>query len=162
MDQKDQLLKNYNILDEKLQERAGKYLQNLARIQRFERKAEKEIKIAAKRRGEDFEGTKDLRRCTFCYRPETMVDRLIAGPERIYICNDCVEICFGILVSAAEEEGKRFSPKMCDYVVSKKEVKADLEEIAETLQGNNQADYISANIDSLIKKYSRTENRGRE
>lgn len=34
-----------------------------------------------------------LRRCSFCSRPEHEVQRLISGPEGVYICNGCVDLC---------------------------------------------------------------------
>lgn len=35
-------------------------------------------------------------RCSFCAKPESDVDKLIAGPG-IYICNRCVDACNAIL-----------------------------------------------------------------
>ncbi|MDP9844220.1 ATP-dependent Clp protease ATP-binding subunit ClpX [Streptosporangium lutulentum] len=35
-------------------------------------------------------------RCSFCAKPQTEVDKLIAGPG-VYICNLCVELCNQIL-----------------------------------------------------------------
>lgn len=42
-------------------------------------------------------------RCTFCGRLQDDVERLIAGPENIFICNFCVELCHNLLTE--EEEG---------------------------------------------------------
>ena len=39
--------------------------------------------------------------CSFCGKNESIVRRLIAGPNDIFICDDCVEVCKKIL---AEEE----------------------------------------------------------
>ena len=36
-------------------------------------------------------------RCSFCGKSQSQVNRLIAGPEGIYICDECVEICAGII-----------------------------------------------------------------
>jgi ATP-dependent Clp protease ATP-binding subunit ClpX len=33
------------------------------------------------------------RRCSFCNRNEQEVQRLISGPEGVYICNGCVDLC---------------------------------------------------------------------
>ena len=41
-------------------------------------------------------------RCNFCNRTHDEVERLIAGPEHIYICNYCVELCHNLL---QEEDG---------------------------------------------------------
>jgi ATP-dependent Clp protease ATP-binding subunit ClpX len=37
-------------------------------------------------------------RCSFCGRSHDEVERLIAGPDGIYICNYCVELCHSLLV----------------------------------------------------------------
>ena len=43
-------------------------------------------------------------RCTFCGRSQEDVERLIAGPEGIFICNFCVELCHNLLTNEDEEE----------------------------------------------------------
>lgn len=35
--------------------------------------------------------------CSFCGRQLTEVERLIAGPNGVYICNECVDLCKNIL-----------------------------------------------------------------
>jgi hypothetical protein len=40
-------------------------------------------------------------RCTFCGKLEHDVDKVIAGPG-VYICNECVDLCNGILAEAAQ------------------------------------------------------------
>ena len=37
------------------------------------------------------------RRCSFCNRTENQVSKLIAGPEGVYICDECVAICADII-----------------------------------------------------------------
>lgn len=34
--------------------------------------------------------------CSFCTKPVNQVEKLIAGPS-VYICNECVELCDGIM-----------------------------------------------------------------
>ncbi len=46
-------------------------------------------------------------RCSFCGKNETQVRRVIAGPG-IYICNECVFLCEGIL---KEEQIANDTPK---------------------------------------------------
>ena len=41
--------------------------------------------------------------CSFCGKPKELVKKLIAGPNGIYICNECIEICGEVL---KEETGK--------------------------------------------------------
>ncbi len=45
----------------------------------------------------------ETRRCSFCNRDEETIHRLIAGPEGVFICNECVDLCQDIL----EGEGAR-------------------------------------------------------
>jgi hypothetical protein len=42
--------------------------------------------------------TTELLYCSFCGRSSKVVKRLIAGPS-VYICDECVELCNGILES---------------------------------------------------------------
>lgn len=41
--------------------------------------------------------TDNILRCSFCGRTEGQVRRLISGPGDAYICDECVEICAGIV-----------------------------------------------------------------
>ena len=36
-------------------------------------------------------------RCSFCGKKQEEVRKLIAGPDGVFICNDCVDICVGII-----------------------------------------------------------------
>ncbi|MDG2148033.1 MAG: ATP-dependent Clp protease ATP-binding subunit ClpX [Planctomycetota bacterium] len=40
----------------------------------------------------------DEERCTFCSKSRRQVNNLIAGPPKVYICNECIELCNTILV----------------------------------------------------------------
>lgn len=40
--------------------------------------------------------------CSFCKREQDEVNRLIAGPDSVYICDECVELCREILDEEAE------------------------------------------------------------
>ena len=46
---------------------------------------------------------KDKLHCSFCGKQKNEVDKLIAGSEG-YICNECIELCHGMLESAEETE----------------------------------------------------------
>lgn len=39
----------------------------------------------------------DKVRCSFCGKPQSDVRKMIAGPDGAYICDECVEICMGII-----------------------------------------------------------------
>jgi ATP-dependent Clp protease ATP-binding subunit ClpX len=45
-------------------------------------------------------------RCSFCRRAHDEVNRLIAGPEGVFICDECVDLCREIL----EEEAGAYKP----------------------------------------------------
>ena len=47
------------------------------------------------KRGEEY--------CSFCNRSKDQVNRLIAGPESVFICDECVELCHEILDQEATE-----------------------------------------------------------
>ncbi|MFQ6058970.1 MAG: ATP-dependent Clp protease ATP-binding subunit ClpX [Anaerolineae bacterium] len=49
--------------------------------------------------------------CSFCGREQDEVNRLIAGPNSVYICDECVDLCKEIL--AEEDEG--FPPRPRDF-----------------------------------------------
>ncbi len=45
-----------------------------------------------------------MRRCSFCGRGENIVSKLVAGPDGVYICEECVLICNDILEESMEED----------------------------------------------------------
>ena len=46
--------------------------------------------------------------CSFCNKTQDQVLRLIAGPN-VYICNECVHICFDVLVHGDKDQTKNKS-----------------------------------------------------
>ncbi|MCB9177375.1 MAG: ATP-dependent Clp protease ATP-binding subunit ClpX [Caldilineae bacterium] len=52
--------------------------------------------------------------CSFCKRQQDQVSRLIAGPDSVYICDECVDLCKEILADedAFEPEVDVFAPHM--------------------------------------------------
>lgn len=68
--------------------------------------------------------------CSFCNKHQQDVERLIAGPPGIYICNECVKVCTAVV---AEEERKHLNsdPKKEDWMdelPTPKEIKTALDE----------------------------------
>lgn len=48
--------------------------------------------------------------CSFCLKPDTEVERLVAGPA-VYVCNECVGLCVQILEDVPEgRAGTRLLP----------------------------------------------------
>lgn len=66
------------------------------------------------------------KRCSFCGRSEDEVKKLIAGPN-VYICDECVEVCEGILADELEPEADDLAEELKD-VPTPKEIKAHLDE----------------------------------
>lgn len=54
------------------------------------------------------------RGCSFCGRSEDEVKRLIAGPEAVYICDECVELCQEILEE--DEASEQPQPLVLDHI----------------------------------------------
>ncbi len=44
-----------------------------------------------------------IKRCSFCGKTQDMVQKLIAGPNDVFICDECVEICADIIEEELEE-----------------------------------------------------------
>ena len=65
-------------------------------------------------------------RCSFCGKQQNDVKSLIAGPG-VYICDQCVELCQGIIEDMAEEKAAESD---LDFTSLKKpqEIKAKLDE----------------------------------
>jgi len=38
-------------------------------------------------------------RCSFCGKRQDQVKKLIAGPSRVYICDECVALCSDIIAN---------------------------------------------------------------
>ena len=53
---------------------------------------------------------KDEIRCSFCGKTEDQVRKMIAGPNGVFICNDCVDICAGIVEEEFEFESMPLDP----------------------------------------------------
>ena len=47
--------------------------------------------------------------CSFCKRTQDEVNRLIAGPDRVFICDECVDLCKEILEQEATIAPTEFS-----------------------------------------------------
>jgi len=63
--------------------------------------------------------------CSFCGRTPDLVERLIAGPPDVYICNECIELCNSILNRESQKRGK--NPLKLKRVPSPHEIKDELD-----------------------------------
>lgn len=80
-------------------------------------------------------------KCSFCGKPQDAVKKLIAGPDGIYICDECISLCSEIIeeelyedelaANAGEMEINLLKPKqikafMDEYVIGQEEAKKTL------------------------------------
>ncbi len=50
--------------------------------------------------------------CSFCGKPEEMTKRLIAGPNGVYICDECIEICRDVMKEEADKTNDNTSVRL--------------------------------------------------
>ena len=75
-------------------------------------------------------------RCSFCGKPQAQVRKLIAGPNGVYICDECIDVCAEIIdeeldydeINTAEEEINLIKPEemkafLDEYVIGQDEAK---------------------------------------
>ena len=68
-------------------------------------------------------------RCSFCGKPEGRTRKLIAGPNGVYICDECVEICSDIIFEEfGEDDVEEVSEEFNINLKKPKELKAFLDE----------------------------------
>ena len=62
--------------------------------------------------------------CSFCGKPQELVKRIIAGPNGIYICDECIEVCRDVM----KEENEKKSDKTQVKLLKPAEIKDKLDE----------------------------------
>ena len=68
-------------------------------------------------------------RCSFCNRTQAQVRKLIAGPEGVYICDECVDVCAEIIEEELAYTPDRHDGPFSDINLLKpEEIKAFLDE----------------------------------
>lgn len=70
---------------------------------------------------------KDVR-CSFCNKSQQQVRKLIAGPQGVYICDECIEICTDILEEEFEEDTVGVEETADINLLKPAEIKAFLDE----------------------------------
>lgn len=77
----------------------------------------------------------DQVRCSFCHKTQDQVRKLIAGPDGVFICDECVDICAEIIEEEYDEEPEKDSLQinllkpaqiknfLDDYVIGQEEAK---------------------------------------
>ena len=67
-------------------------------------------------------------RCSFCKKSRNQVRKLIAGPEGVYICDECIDICQDILEEELDEDDGDFSAANDINLIKPMEIKKFLDE----------------------------------
>jgi ATP-dependent Clp protease ATP-binding subunit ClpX len=70
----------------------------------------------------------DRHNCSFCSRDNEEVERLIAGPDGVFICNYCVDLCYGILREEETFPTETETEFRIDNLLSPKEIMTRLDE----------------------------------
>ena len=67
-------------------------------------------------------------KCSFCGSPQERVRKIIAGPG-VYICDECISLCNGILENDLDElENEGYELEQDEKIISPKEIKAILDD----------------------------------
>lgn len=101
----NQMLKDYARLKQEYQNKAGRFIKNLLKIQRAETGLQGKVTQweNAKRRSQPAQqDAGDGICCSFCGRSQHMAQQIIAG-RGVYICDDCVRLCGSILTDVENE-----------------------------------------------------------
>ena len=77
--------------------------------------------------GKNSEGM-PLLHCSFCGKTEKQVHKLIAGPNGVYICDECVDLCDEILAEEMQDEYDDADTDDEINLLKPKEIKAFLDE----------------------------------
>ena len=76
-------------------------------------------------------------KCSFCGKPQDNVKKIIAGPDGVFICDECIKICDSILAEYDEADNSEYEgiklptpaqikEKLDDYVIGQDEAKKTL------------------------------------
>lgn len=68
----------------------------------------------------------DVVRCSFCNKTQAQVRKIIAGPNDVYICDECIELCTEIIEEELEYEEE--SPYEEINLLKPEEMKAFLDQ----------------------------------
>ena len=79
---------------------------------------------------------KDQLYCSFCGKPKELVKRLIAGPNGIYICDECIEVCREVVQEDVRKETEstpvpllkpaEIKSKLDEYIIGQEDAKVAL------------------------------------
>lgn len=67
-------------------------------------------------------------RCSFCGKPQSAVKKIIAGPQGIFICDECIKVCENILETDEYLEEERYTLKEGKSLPTPEKIKSILDE----------------------------------
>lgn len=83
--------------------------------------------------------TEDLIYCSFCLKPQTEVQKLVAGPGRIFICDGCVHLSSEYMAGRTPDLSQVIPPEK----LPTERLLAQLKPIEDMLQGKgNQLQWV--------------------
>ncbi|NLF15449.1 MAG: ATP-dependent Clp protease ATP-binding subunit ClpX, partial [Anaerolineaceae bacterium] len=69
-----------------------------------------------------------MQQCSFCQRGHEEVDRLISGPDGVFICDECVALCVEILEEERQKEERDRATVGFEHLPSPQEIYQRLDE----------------------------------
>jgi hypothetical protein len=78
---------------------------------------------AAPKKSKDVSPPPVFRYCSFCRKPQETRKRLIAGPNNIFICDECVEVCVSVLF---EEDKDDWTTRLNELLSGKNKFKTEM------------------------------------
>ena len=67
-------------------------------------------------------------RCSFCGKAQEMVKKIIAGPNNVYICDECIGICNNIIETDNYSENENYENAKSEKIPTPEEIKNILDE----------------------------------
>ena len=74
------------------------------------------------------EYNQNIYQCSFCNKLQNQVKRLIAGPDRVFICDECVLLCSQIITEDPPQNQNKDIGKLLDHNVNPKWIKEHLDQ----------------------------------
>ncbi|MGE4602103.1 MAG: ATP-dependent Clp protease ATP-binding subunit ClpX [Planctomycetota bacterium] len=65
--------------------------------------------------------------CSFCGKSSTDVSRLIAGPPGVFVCNECIDLCYTLINETTPPEATSEPPRLIEDVPTPRELHKGLE-----------------------------------
>ena len=93
----------------------------------------------------------DVVRCSFCNKTQAQVRKMIAGPNGVYICDRCVDVCAEIIEEELHEAGIRYN----QYSVENEgKMRAEMEAAGVEFHEADRQAFLDMGCGDLVLKYS--------